>query len=127
MRANWILRRIISIYKKLIEAYRQLLRKKLEKMIRQIAKEEGVDPDTIVAVIKCESGMNPSAVNHNIDGTTDYGLCQFNDHWYRKLITPEEALHKPKKAVRLMCRRFREGHGKDWICFKSGLYKKFLS
>ena len=105
----------------------QLKKWEVEQMVRLIAQEEGCDPDLIVAVIKCESGMDPDAVNRNPNGTTDYGLCQFNDYWYRLIIDPWTALNCPEKAVRVMCRRFKAGYGADWLCYKSKKYISYLN
>jgi len=82
-----------------------------------------------LATIKCESNLNPKAINKNFDGSYDYGLCQFNSFWYiekMKLLTKEEALNNPEKCVRIMAQRFKQGWAKDWICFKTAKYVSFL-
>jgi soluble lytic murein transglycosylase-like protein len=122
-----LLQKMVSLLKELFYLHKLLEKKRLEAMIRRVAREEGVPEEIILAVIKCESGLNPKAINKNKDGTTDYGLCQFNDFWYRDLITPEEALNEPEKAVRLMCRQFKKGRAFDWVCYRSGKYKEFLT
>lgn len=35
----------------------------------------------LLAIAENESGLNPLAVNHNPDGTLDYGLMQINSRW----------------------------------------------
>ncbi len=38
----------------------------------------GIDPWLLYSIAKVESGMNPSAINHNRNGTTDMGIMQIN-------------------------------------------------
>ena len=121
------LQQILDVLRKLLGLTTQLEKLEMEQMVRRVAKEEGVDPDLIAAVIWCESGMNPRAIKRNPNGTTDYGLCQFNDYWYRHIIDPGTALNRPEKAVRVMCQQFRAGHKADWICFRSAKYRKYLN
>jgi len=119
----------INLLRRLLELLRWKERMEMEIMIRTIAREEGLSrawEEILVAVIKCESGLNPRAINRNRDGTTDYGLCQFNDWWYRNIISPEEALNNPEKAVRVMCQQFKKGRAMDWVCYKFGKYRKYL-
>jgi hypothetical protein len=99
--------------------------------IRVICDEEGLtlaQKNLICAVIQGESGFDISIVHPNNDPrhTTDYGLCQFNDYWYRDSITPDQALHDPEKAVRLMIKQYRGGRLKDWVAYSSGAYRKYL-
>lgn len=35
-----------------------------------------------VCLSKWESSYNTSAINHNTDGSTDYGIFQINSHWW---------------------------------------------
>lgn len=122
----------IMILFNLIASIRELIRlKKNELMVLQICKEEGLSDEQaelIRAVIQCESGFDDRAVNKNTDAkqTTDYGICQYNDYWYRHLITPTEALNNPEMAVRLMVGQYKKGQLKDWVCYKNGLYRRYL-
>ena len=51
----------------------------VEEEIRQIAKEHNFkQADLLVKIAFCESSFNPLAVNYNKDGSSDYGLFQYN-------------------------------------------------
>jgi hypothetical protein len=70
----------------------------------------------------------PGITHPNLDKTgkvfsTDYGICQWNDVYHGKEITPEEALHDPEKAVRLMCQYVKQGLIKQWVCYSTGCIK----
>lgn len=97
---------------------------KWEAAARRIARKHGIDEDVFVAVLYCESGMNPKAVNHNKNGTTDYGIAQFNDYWYSDVISPETALNGPEIALHVMAQAWANGRQKDWICYRN---KKYLT
>ena len=45
----------------------------------------GVSPHLLWAIAKAESSFNPSAVNHNRNGTVDIGLMQINSLWAKQL------------------------------------------
>jgi len=45
----------------------------------------GVSPDLLRAIAKKESNLNPSATNHNGNGTIDIGLMQINSIWADQL------------------------------------------
>lgn len=105
--------------------------------VRVICDEEGLsvdDKDLICHVINCESGFKTSARKVNVDRngkavSTDYGICQMNSYWYiganRPIKTIDEAVNDPEKCVRVMIKRFKEGGLRDWVCYSSGLYKKY--
>jgi len=60
----------------------------------------GVDPMMLVGIAKHESGLDPTRVNHNKNGTTDYGLLQINSANFGWLgLTPESAMD-PCKSMR---------------------------
>lgn len=104
-------------------------KKELEQYARGICQEEGLTPEMeneLIATIWCESGFNPNAKNTNNNGTIDYGLCQYNDYWYRDQITPYEAEFNIDKAIRLMCKMFLAGRQNDWCCYRFGGYKKYM-
>lgn len=110
--------------------------------IRVMCDEAGLsvkDKNIICACIQQESGFDPRAIGKkNKDGTTDYGLCQFNtgQHPITKKfywIGPgadfkdiEEVLSDPEKNVRVMIREFKKGHIGWWASFSTGAYKKYL-
>jgi hypothetical protein len=101
--------------------------------VRLICDEEGLtveQKDTMTATIQGESGFNLKAVNYNKRNgkvvSTDFGLCQWNDYYHGKEISPDEALNNPEKAVRLMCAYWKRGQRDLWIAYKSGAYKKYL-
>lgn len=102
--------------------------------VRVICDEEGLtvaQKNELCATVQCESGFNIHTVHPNIgkDGkvhSTDYGICQWNDYYHGKEISPDEALHNPEKAVRLMCAYWKRGQGRLWVCYSKELYKKYL-
>ena len=114
---SW-LKRKLDILREILHLQTMVQKLTMEKMVRETATRRGVDVEMLVAVIKAESGMNPNAVTRNKNGTTDFGLCQFNDYWYGDLITPSVALHDPQAAVELMCTMWRQGRQNDWIAWR---------
>ncbi len=40
-----------------------------------------VSPSLAISIVDCESGGDPKAINYNTNGTSDYGLFQWNDIW----------------------------------------------
>lgn len=98
----------------------------------EICKKEGLSKEktnVMMAVISAESGWNPLAIGKNTDGTYDYGIIQANSYWYIErmgLLTKWEALHDPKKAMRVMAKRIKKGRISDWSAYKNGSYKRFL-
>lgn len=102
--------------------------------VRVICDEEGLtleQKNTMTATVAAESGFNTLAVNYNrrADGSvasTDYGICQWNDYYHGKEISPDEALHNPEKAVRLMCSYWKRNQRSLWIGYSSGNYKRYL-
>ena len=127
------LRQRISRLQKILDLVRQMfgLQTKIEKLqwevtARNIAKIHGIDEDIFTAVLYCESGMNPKAVNRNKNGTTDYGICQFNDYWYKDIISPEVALNQPTVALNIMAKMWKKGRQSDWICYRNKRYISWL-
>lgn len=101
--------------------------------IRVICDEEGLtveEKNKLDATINGESGYKLDARRDNyLNGkvwSTDWGLCQWNDYYHGKEITPDEAVHNPEKAVRLMCKYWKRGQCNLWVAYSSGAYKKYL-
>ena len=116
--------KILVLLQKVLGLRTQLEKLQWEARARKIAYKYNIDVEAYIATIWCESNFNPKAVNRNKNGTIDYGICQFNDYWYRNVISPEEALHNPKKALHTMARVWEKGHADDWICYRN---KKYIS
>lgn len=106
--------------------------------VRALCDLEGLtlaQKNVLTACVAVESGFDIHAINKNIaihsDGTkyvasTDYGICQWNNYYHGDEITPDQALHNPEMAVRLMCKYWRQGLQRQWVSYTSGLYKHYL-
>lgn len=107
--------------------------------VRVICDEEGLtfeQKETLCATVHGESGFDTTVTNKNYAfskltgkkylASTDYGICQWNDYWHGKEITPYEAIHDPEKAIRLMCAYWKRGQMNQWVAYSSGRYKHFL-
>src|SRR3990167_8209214 len=96
------------------------------------------EKDILCAVLEAESGFNPTSVNHNLNGTIDYGLGQYNDgrskqgvpYWIgpgADFKDKEEVINNPEKNVRVMIREYKKyGYPKWWVAYTSGAYRRYL-
>jgi hypothetical protein len=96
------------------------------------------EKDLLCAVIQAESGFDPKAKNtKNKNGTSDWGICMFNDgknakgqaYWIGKnadFASVEEVLSDPAKCVRVMIREYKKGNLKWWAAYTNGSYLKYL-
>lgn len=90
--------------------------KEIENTIRTIAKVECVDAELAVAVAKCESGLNPAAVNTNTDGSRDRGLYQINEKYHPE-VTDAQAFDIIF-STQFFCKAFKAGHISWWDASK---------
>ena len=49
---------------------------------KEAATRYGVNEQLLYAIAKTESGLNPSAINRNKNGSYDIGLMQINSSWF---------------------------------------------
>lgn len=108
--------------------------------VRVICDEEGLSVDLkniLTACVQVESGFNTQATHKNTNGTTDWGICQFNDgktksgipYWIGQgalFKDTNEVLNNPEKCVRAMAREFKAGQMKLWASYNNGSYKQYL-
>jgi len=78
----------------------------------------GVNPRLLQGIARVESGLNPSAVNRNRNGTVDLGLMQINSFWLNTLGTSSrELIDKPCYNVMVgawILSDCLDRHGKTW-------------
>jgi len=91
--------------------------KSIEAQIRAAATAAGIDPDLAVAVAKCESSLNPQAVNINADGSTDRGLYQINNKYHPE-VTDAQAFN-PTFSINFFISAFKAGNISWWNSSKT--------
>lgn len=88
----------------------------------EAGKDFDINPNLIKAICYTESTFRPSVINgNNADGSADYGLCQINSWWLKRLnpmgITKETLIDEPcenvKVAAWILNQNF-ETSGKNW-------------
>jgi len=88
----------------------------IETIIRFVASKESVDPELCVKVARCESNLNPQAINTNTDGSRDRGLFQINDKYHPEAT--DEQCFSPEWSTKFFCKAFKEGHLSWWSASK---------
>ena len=96
------------------------------------------DKNIIWACIRQESDFLPTAIGkYNLNGTRDWGICQFNDGknahgiplWIGDgAIFPntQYVLDNPQACVAEMIAQYKLGHINWWASYKTGAYLKWL-
>jgi len=84
----------------------------IKELIEKICKEESVDSTLALKVARCESSLNPTAVNINTTGSKDRGLYQINDKWHPE-VTEDQAFD-PEFSIRFFCKAMKGGNISWW-------------
>ena len=88
------------------------------------------EKDLLCAVIMAESGFNIHAINHNTNGSTDYGIVQMNSGYWigpgRYFETEQEIYDNPAKSVQFMIDAYKQNHLGWWYGYTNGTYKRYL-
>lgn len=101
----------------IIKEDRPLAEMSTEEQIRHLAREADFQwADYLIRLAKCESGLNPNAVNHNTNGTTDYGVFQINPYYHPE-VTPSQA-HNVEFATKWTMNKINAGGQGIWVCDK---------
>lgn len=93
-----------------------LTKKDVEILIRSVAKMESVDPDLAVRVAKCESDLNPEAINVNAKGSRDRGIFQINDKWHPEIT--DAMAFDIFSSTQFFCKAFKNGNLSWWDASK---------
>lgn len=88
----------------------------VEQIVRKIAKQEGVDPSLAVRVARCESGLNPAAINKNPSGSIDRGLFQWNDKYHPEIT--DVCAFDVECSTSAFCKAFKKGNLYWWNATK---------
>jgi len=95
------------------------------------------EKDLLCAVIQAESKFDIKTTNKNNNGTTDWGICMFNDGKNKEGIpywigsgaifkNGQECLENPEKCVKIMIDEYKKGHLYYWVAYKNKSYLKFM-
>ena len=77
------------------------------------AKEAGVSPVTVLAVISCESQWIPTAVG---DYGHSIGLAQINLPSHTSVS--REMAEDPRYAINFLVNNLKDGNGNMWTCYR---------
>lgn len=98
-------------------------------LARSAASSAGFPPaqlDMAVAIAGAESGYNPTATNHNTNGSTDYGLWQINSV-HANLLGGHDWRDPAQNAwMAYQVWQAAGGSWTPWSTYNSGAYKKWL-
>lgn len=69
-----------------------------------------------MAIIQCESGFNPDAMNVNTNGTVDLGLVQINHPLHSGTISRQQSLDYQHAINWMINKRIVDGNFSAWVC-----------
>lgn len=82
-------------------------------IVNAYAHRYGVDPDTMLAVIACESGLNASVRG---DKGHSRGLVQISNIYHPE-VSDAQAFD-PFFSIEFLAKALAKGKGKEWTCFR---------
>lgn len=95
--------------------------------LAQLWVEAGGNPsvaNTMAAIAMAESSGNTQAIDHDANGSTDYGLWQINSvHGYNPTLLLSNPLYNAKAAVAV----YNSSGLGAWTTYTSGAYEKYLN
>jgi soluble lytic murein transglycosylase-like protein len=84
----------------------------------EAARVHGVNQNLLKSIARIESNNNPSAINHNNNGTSDLGIMQINSSWIKPMgLDRQELLKNPCYNVMTgakILKRCVDRHGYTW-------------
>lgn len=106
--------------------------------IRALCDLEGLtvqQKNDLTATLHCESGWNTETIHKNVVNgqvaSTDYGICQINDYYHigegKDFPSVDFVMRNPEACVRWMCKQWKAGNGRLWVCFSKNLYTHYAS
>ncbi len=93
---------------------------------KQAGETYRISPELLCAIARVESGLNPSAINQNTNGSYDYGLMQINSSWKKSLGGRWQRLSDPCYNVMVgswILRQCMNRYGYSWdgvACYHTG-------
>lgn len=94
-----------------------------EQIVRNAANKYGISEDYFVSIAKCESSLNPNAVNYNYsENGRDYpaGLFQhLQNYWPARAAKyghPGKSVFDPIANAEVTAQMFRDGLKHLWAC-----------
>jgi soluble lytic murein transglycosylase-like protein len=93
----------------------------------EAAREHGMNANLLRSIACVESNNNPTALNHNSNGTVDLGIMQINSSWIKPMgLNEQELLKNPCYNVKTAAKILKQcmgNHGYTWEAI--GCYNVF--
>ena len=87
-------------------------------IIIQEAKRAGINQNTLMRLIACESGYNAKATGYNHDKvrSKDRGAAQINSYWHREVSNA--CAYSARCSIRWTANMIKKGELHQWSCAK---------
>lgn len=101
-----------TVNDEITEEEKETTEKEILQAIKETARKYGIDESQAVRIAKCESGLNPKAINKNAPDSIDRGLYQINSKWHPE-VTEEEAFDY-QFSINFYCKAVKNGYVRWW-------------